>query len=237
MQSTLTQRATVHRTAAQSGDDLAHIATPALELIMQVRAGLVQPSNDLRPTMDGLLKQLEQNAKALNYPDAPVQATKFALAAFADETVLTANFPFRDEWEKYPLQLEYFGEQLAGVKFYERLEELMKLPEENADVIEVYYLCLLVGYKGKYKIYFEDQLRGVIEQVADSLRRVNRLRTGALSPHWRATDQPRLVTNYGIPIWAKMSGAAALGLLILLFLVFSFWLNSNLGSAIKELLR
>lgn len=237
MQSTLAQRVTVQRTQAQSGDDLVHIATPVLDLIMQIRSELVQPSNNLRPTMDGLLKQVEQNAHVLNHTDAHVQATKFALAAFADETVLTANFPFRDEWEKCPLQLEYFGEQLAGVKFYERLEELMKSPEENADVIEVYYLCLLVGYRGKFKIYFEDQLRGVIEQVADCLRRVNRLRTGALSPHWKATDQPQLVNYRGVPAWAKIGIVASLGLMILLYFIFSFWLNSNLGSAIKELLK
>jgi type VI secretion system protein ImpK len=187
--------------------------------------------------MDGLLEQLEQDAEVSGYKGAPVQATKFALAAFTDETVLTASFPLRSEWEKYPLQLEYFGEQLAGVKFYERLEDLMKSPEENADVIEVYYLCLLVGYKGKYKIYFEDQIKGVIDQVADCLRRVNRLRAGALSPHWKATDQPQLVANQGLPTWAKISGAAVIGLIVLLYLVFSISLHSSLRTAIDGLLR
>ena len=237
MQSTLAERVSIHRRPLPPGGDLVQIATPVLELIMQIRAGIVQPSNSLRDTMDTLLKQMEQDAEVSGYKESPTQDAKFALAAFADETVLTASFPLRSEWEKYPLQLEYFGEQLAGVKFYERLEELMKSPEENADVIEVYYLCLLVGYKGKYKIYFEDQLRGVIDQVADCLRRANRLRAGALSPHWRVTDQPQLVTNQGIPTWAKISGAAAVGLILLFYCVFSFWLESSLGSAIRDLLR
>jgi len=237
MQSTLAERVAVHRQPSPSGGDLVHIATPVLELIMQIRAGIVLPSNSLRGKMDGLLKQLEQDAEASGYKGPPVQATKFALAAFTDETVLTASFPLRSEWEKYPLQLEYFGEQLAGVKFFDRLDDLMKSPEENADVIEVYYLCLLVGYKGKYKIYFEDQIRGVIDQVAECLNRVNRLRAGALSPHWKATDQPRLLTNQGVPTWAKISGAAAIGLVLLLYLVFSYWLDSSLKLAIKDLLR
>lgn len=237
MQSTLAERVTDRRSPAQSGDNLVNIATPVLELIMKIRVGIVQPSNDLRVTMDELLKVVEQDAQRAGFRDSLVQTTKFALAAFADETVLTADFPLRHEWEKYPLQLEYFGEQLAGVKFYERLEELMKSAEENADVIEVYYLCLLVGYKGKYKIYFEDQLRGVIESVEDCLRRVNRLRIGALSPHWKANDQPQLVSSQGIPMWAKISGAAGLGLIILMYSAFSFWLNSDITAAIKELLR
>jgi type VI secretion system protein ImpK len=237
MQSALVERVTIRRTPAQSGDDIVLMATPVLELIMKIRAGIVQPSNDLRATMDELLKLLEQEAHGVGYNEAPVQATKFALAAFADETVLTADFPLRHEWEKYPLQLEYFGEHMAGMKFYDRLDDLMKAPEENADVIEVYYICLLVGYRGKFKIYYEDQVRGVIERVADSLRRVNRLRTGALSPHWKVSDQPELLTDKGIPTWAKVTGAGALGLMLLLYLIFSFWLNSSLASATRELLR
>ena len=214
-----------------------HIATNVLQLIMQIRAGIVQPSNSLRGTMDTLLRQLEQDAEVSGYKEAMAQNAKFALAAFADETVLTASFPLRSDWEKYPLQLEYFGEQLAGVKFYERLEDLMKSPEENADVLELYYLCLLIGYKGKYKIYFEDQLRGVIEQVAECLRRVNRLRTGVLSPHWKATDQPRLIASQSIPTWAKITGTAAIGLVILFYVFSALWLDTSMRSVIKVLLR
>jgi len=236
MQSTLAERVTVHRQSTPGGD-LVHIATNVLQLIMQIRAGIVQPSNSLRGKVDSLLRQLEQDAEVSGYRESMVQTAKFALAAFADETVLTANFPLRSEWEKYPLQLEYFGEQLAGVKFYERLEELMKSPEENADVLELYYLCLLIGYKGKYKIYFEDQLRGVIDQVAECLRRVNRLRAGALSPHWKATDQPALIASEAVPMWAKISGAVAIGLALLFYLIFSFWLDNSLGVTIRELLR
>ena len=219
------------------GGDLVHIATNVLQLIMQIRAGIVQPSNSLRGTMDSLLRQLEQDAEVSGYKESMAQSAKFALAAFADETVLTASFPLRSEWEKYPLQLEYFGEQLAGVKFYERLDDLMKSLEENADVLELYYLCLLIGYKGKYKIYFEDQLRGVIDQVAECLRRVNRLRTGALSPHWKATDQPQLIANQGIPTWAKITGAAAIGLVLLFYVFSSLWLDTSMRSVIKVLLR
>jgi type VI secretion system protein ImpK len=237
MQSTLAERVTVPRRSTPPGGDLVHIATNVLQLIMQIRAGIVQPSNSLRGTMDALLTQLEQEAGVSGYQESQVQSAKFALAAFTDETVLTASFPLRSEWEKYPLQLEYFGEQLAGVKFYERLDALMKDPEENADVLELYYLCLLIGYKGKYKIYFEDQLRGVIDRVAECLRRANRLHAGALSPHWRATDQPRVVANDGIPTWARISVAAAIGLVLLLYLFFSFWIDSSLKLAIKELLR
>jgi type VI secretion system protein ImpK len=237
MQSALMDRTFVNSGRSHHESDLVGLATPVLELIMQLRAKLVQPSNNLRHTIDGMLRQMEQSAEALGYREAQVQSAKFALAAFTDETVLTADFPLRDEWEKFALQLEYFGEQLAGVKFFERLDLLMKDAESNADVLEVYYICLLVGYKGKYKLYFEDQLKGVIQAVADCLRRVNRLRAVALSPHWRATDQPELAAPEGIPRWVKVGGAGGLGLILFSYLIFHFWLSNNLSDAIKDLLR
>lgn len=238
MQSALVERAIVNSGHSRPESDLVGLATPVLELIMQLRAKLVQPSNNLRRTIDGMLRQMEQSAEALGYREAQVQSAKFALAAFTDETVLTADFPLRDEWEKFALQLEYFGEQLAGVKFYERLDRLMKEGESNADVLEVYYICLLVGYKGKYNIdLLEDQLKVVIQTVADCLRRFNRLHAVTLSPHWRATDQPELATDEGIPRWAKIGGGVGLGLIIFMFLIFHFWLSNNLSDAIKQLLR
>ena len=237
MQSVMTERAIISGGRTRLDDDLVGLATPVFDLILQIKANIVQPSNDLRRTIDDMLKQMEQGALALQYTETQVKTSKFALAAFADETVLTADFPLRDEWEKYPLQLEYFGEHLAGRKFFERLEELMKDAESQADVIEVYYICLLVGYKGKYKIYLEDQLKIVIEAVADCLRRVNRLRAVALSPHWKVSDQPQIVTVAGLPRWVKISGGLGLGLAFFIFLIFHFWISNNLNAAIKDLLR
>ena len=47
------------------------------------------------------------------------------------------------------------------VKFFERLDNLLARPEiEGADVVEVYYLCLLLGFKGKYNFYLlEEQFK------------------------------------------------------------------------------
>ena len=218
-------------------NNLINLAAPVLELVMKIKAGLIAPSNDLRRTVDEHLKRMEQQGDMLGYRGRHLQETKFALAAFVDETVLTADFPLRDEWEKYPLQLEYFGEHLAGVTFFERLNGLLGDAAVYGEAIEVYYLCLLIGFKGKYKIYLEDQLKGVIENVADHLRRIGRLHAGALSPHWKASDQPEPPADPGLPQWLKIGAGAALGFAILLYMILRFWLISDLNAAKEQLLR
>jgi len=225
------------RRAARSGSDFVSLASPVLELIMKVQAGLVAPSNELRPTVAGLLAEMEERALKLRLSEKQTRSVKFALAAFMDETVLTNDFPLREEWEKFPLQLEYFGEHLAGVKFFERLDDLLRSIETEADVVEVYYVCMLLGYKGKYKIYLEEQLKGVIENTADHLRRVGRLQEGELSPHWRVTDQPEPPRDKGLPLWAIISAGAGLALAIIIYLALNFVLTKNLNEAIDQLLR
>lgn len=222
-----------------SDNNLVSLATPVLQKIMQIRAGVATPSIELRRLIDALLKQLEQRGEALQYRERHLQIIKFALAAFIDETVLIADFPLREEWEKYPLQLEYVGEHLAGLTFFERLDAIMKNSEAEADidVVEVCYVCLLLGYKGKYNIYYEEQLKSVIENIADFLRRAGRLQVSPLSPHWKVTDQPEPVEDPGLPRWMKIGGTVALGVVILIYVLFNFLLIGELNGAKEQLLR
>lgn len=221
--------------ASQNG--LLVIFTEVLELIMQLRAGVISPSHDLRANFDGLLKEAEQQASLSGYSIDQVRSAKFALVAFIDETVLTADFPLRQEWEKYPLQLEYFGEHLAGVKFFERLDELLKDNPPQFEVIEMYYISLLLGYKGRYKIYLEAQLQELINNLTDYLQKANRLKASELSPHGRVSDQPQPMADLGLPLWIKLAVIGAFTLSIFIYIVFKFLLNNQVIAVKEQLLR
>jgi type VI secretion system protein ImpK len=225
------------RRRARSSSDMVSLAGPVFELLLKLQSGLVAPSNELRPAIKQLLDEFEQRSTTLRYAPNQIQTAKFALAAFADEIMLNAAFPLHEEWEKFPLQLEYFREHLAGVKFFEKLEELLKNTEQEADVIEVYYVCMLLGLKGKYKIYMEDQLKGVVEATANELRRVGRLQETDLSPHWRVSDQPPPPPKRGIPLWMKISAGVLLIFVFLVFVVLSLLLTSDVNAAKEQLLR
>jgi type VI secretion system protein ImpK len=210
-----------------------NLAAPLLELVLKLQTGAVAASTDVRPVVSDLLKQLETNGRQLRCNGEQIEAVKFALVAFIDETVLspTRDFPLRKEWEQLPLQLEYFKEHLAGVKFFERLDEMLAQPEDEvADVVEVYYLCLLLGFKGKYNFYLlEEQLKSVIANVADYLRREGRLKANALSAHGMANDQPELPRDPGLPLWLKVGAPATLGILVVTYVLLLLLLRNDLN--------
>lgn len=217
---------------------LVGLATPVFETILRIRAGLVTPSEDLRRQIGAELARLEREADRLGVAERRIQSAKFAVVAFTDETVLTADFPLRLEWEKSPLQLEWFGDQLAGETFFERLDALVAGVEDEAEVLEVYYVCLLLGFKGKYKLFGEEQLAGVVARVEDALRREGRLRAGGLSPHGLASDQPGPVRDdAGLSQRVKLWGSVAIASVLLLYVILFSVLQSDLRAALVQLNR
>ena len=231
--STARAQLSVSTRQATAPGTLISLAAPILELVLKLQTGVIAPSNEVRPVINDLLTQLEQSGRNLKCDPAQIESIKFALVAFIDETVLspTNDFPLRKEWEQLPLQLEYFKEHLAGVEFFERLQELLQQPAvQAADLVEVYYLCLLLGFKGKYNFYLlEEQLRAVIAEVAEYLRRADRLKAIALSAHWLATDQPSVPRTPTFPWWIKAGVPAALGFLVITYLILFFVLRNDLN--------
>lgn len=213
-------------------NDLLSLAAPLLELVLKIQAGVVEPSNDIRPLADDLLRQLEDGALQLGYHPRQIEHVKFALVAFLDETVLSPqrDFPLRNEWERVPLQLTYFKIHLAGEEFFDRLElALASADGGGGDVAEVYYVCLTLGFKGKYNIYLlEEQLRQIIKQTGERLRAAGRLQPVALSSHWRADDQPAAPVVGGLPMWAKVGLPSLVAFALFVYVVLYLLLQREL---------
>lgn len=200
-----------------SKNDLVTFAGPIFDLILRLKAGIVAPSNDLRPKIAGMLEDFEKRAERYRFNHKIVQVSKFALASFVDETVLTNNFPLKNEWEKNPLQLEYFGEQLAGNKYFDKLEAMLKQIDMTVDAVEIYYFCMLLGFKGRYAIYEHDKLLAIMQSTANALVKAGRINPVELSPHWLANDQPEPVERRGMPTWAKLTALGLLGLAVIIY--------------------
>ncbi len=216
-------------------NDLVAFAGPVFDLILRLKAGIVAPSNELRPQIAAMLMDFEKRAERYRFNHKIIQVAKFALASFVDETVLTNNFPLRDEWEKYPLQLEYFGEQLAGNKFFEKLTAMIKQIEQTADAVEIYYVCMLLGFKGRYGVYEQEKLLAIMQGTANSLVKAGKIKPIELSPNWLANDQPKPPEARGMPVWAKISAFGGLGLALIVYLTMFIMSTKFLDDVMRKL--
>jgi type VI secretion system protein ImpK len=67
-------------------------------------------------------------------------------------------FGIRAAWKRRPLQLTLFGKLLAGKKFFQYLEECRAQGAARLQSLEVFHLCLLPGYRGKYLLERPEKL-------------------------------------------------------------------------------
>ena len=152
-------------------ENLALLYQGLLTGIVRMQAGRqrITDGESFRRRTKSALQDVEREATAAGYDGEDIRDTHFAIVAFLDSVVLHSNDPARAEWERRTLQEELFGQADAGVVFFEKLERFRarRDSERLADILEVYLLCLLLGFEGRYS----GGLRGDLESTVETVRR------------------------------------------------------------------
>ncbi|HVO95792.1 MAG TPA: type IVB secretion system protein IcmH/DotU, partial [Terriglobales bacterium] len=87
----------------------------------------------------------EERVKSTGVPLESYREARFAVLSWVDEMILNSTWPQRSQWQH--LMLAYYGTFNAGEEFFRRLE---MIPSQATDVREIYFLCLSLGFQGKY---------------------------------------------------------------------------------------
>ena len=161
--------------------------------------------------VDRFFADFEARALGHGHPPEAVRDARYALSAYLDETILNSQAAIRADWELYPLQLRYFGEHLAGETFFTRLEELRMQPDRTIDVLEVFHLCLLLGFQGKYKFEGPEKLRYLATSLGQEIARIRGERA-AFAPAAGLPDEIQQVVTYELPMWVFVAIALAIAL-------------------------
>jgi type VI secretion system protein ImpK len=194
---------------------LAEIFAPCFTLILHLRA--TDEFGDaavLRRRIKGLLDDAEREALRTGVSPDNIQRAKFAIVAFIDETILSSSWSQKEEWTSTPLQLELYDQFDAGEVFFDRLHQLRQRPEMNAEALEVFYLCMTLGFKGKYQLHEQERYREIIETTYEDLRSLPGMRGDNLAPHGRPRGQVAQEVKTKLPSWVIAAAAALIGVLL-----------------------
>lgn len=115
------------------------------------------------------ITQYELSAQHDGVESAEVNTARYVLCAVLDEAVVTAQWDSHGDWSKMSLLSRFHHETLGGEKFFTLLERLSRDPIKHVAMLELMYLCLAIGFEGKYRVVE----RGVVqlEAVRDGLYR------------------------------------------------------------------
>ncbi|MDE3178346.1 MAG: DotU family type IV/VI secretion system protein [Acidobacteriota bacterium] len=210
-------------------ENLALTYQELLTVAVRVRSGrqAVNDAESFRAHIRSALKKAEQTSLQKGYNAQDIRMASFAVVALLDESILNSRNPAFADWARKPLQEELFGGHVAGEIFFQGLDRILSLKDsaELADLLEVYGLCLLLGYRGRYGIGNAEALRGYKDAIAEKIRRIRGPERQFAQPWAGAINEAPVKTE---DRWTRRLAFAAIGCLVLavvLFVVFSLSLG------------
>ncbi|WP_070096520.1 type IVB secretion system protein IcmH/DotU [Pseudomonas sp. NBRC 111139] len=221
--------------AASDKPTLKDLVQDFISMALIVRRGRqVTSVQAFEGSVERFFANLERDARAANYSVEQVKDTQYALCAFLDESVLRSDDnALRRHFELQPLQFRYFGVHLAGEGFFEKVDALRADVKQNIDVLEVYHLCLALGFEGKFSLGQKDQLRYLANTLGQDIARYRKA-PKALSPDWALPDQVSQMLRHEVPLWVYLALIALVCVAVYLTLD---WLLDKDVAALSEQIR
>ncbi|WP_026872201.1 type IVB secretion system protein IcmH/DotU [Inquilinus limosus] len=207
-------------------------ATPLLALAVRLKNRAVHRDVQLlRERVVSEIRAFERNALAAGATADAIRAARYGLCATIDDLVLNTPWGSQSLWTKQSMVSTFYNETWGGERFFDILDHLMKDPERTLDILELYYVCLALGFEGRYRVEGRGPAR--LAEIRDSLYRAIHRRRGeresALSPHWTGVSSERRKLGRLVPLW--VIGAATAVILLAAFFGFQWFLNAAVEPA------
>jgi type VI secretion system protein ImpK len=156
---------------------LVSFATPLLLLAFELQTETIAPDlKKLHEVLNHEVKVMELRALQHGYRSQMILAARYLICAFVDETILATHWGKNCEWHRQTLLSTFQREASSGEHFFLILDRSAEEPAAFIDVLELGYICLKLGFQGKYRKNvqslelenFTDNLYHLIKQVRNT---------------------------------------------------------------------
>jgi type VI secretion system protein ImpK len=207
--------------AGKGLNPLLQAASPLLLLMGRLRTSLNHADiGGLRRQTLEQIREFEERARAAGVTPETTLAARYVLCAAVDEAVLATPWGNQSEWGEQTLLVTLHRETWGGEKFFDMLERICRDPSRHIDLMELQYVCLTLGFAGKYQVLERGHVR-LAEIQADLYRQIRTFRgvpAPDLSLRWRGMQDRRNPVIRYVPWWVV--GAFTLVVLTGTFLFF-----------------
>lgn len=196
-------------------------AAQALALAASMRSGRVQtPLAQIHAQVSQVVAAFDRTIAPL-YNEEQRRRARYAVAATFDD--IAQNLPGQAndgaEWARRSMVVQFFSENIGGDRFWQLVEDMLRQPHDNRDLIELFHACLAAGFEGRFRIMPDGKrrLHEIMTQLYAVLEHPRSLSQLEMAPHWRGEDEPMRKVGF----WTRilMAAGAAAGILLLIYLI------------------
>ncbi|HWV16212.1 MAG TPA: type IVB secretion system protein IcmH/DotU [Cellvibrio sp.] len=182
------------------------------------------------------IKTFEERARDLGIKPEIILSARYLMCSVVDEAVLNTPWGTNSGWGQRTLLSVFHGETSGGEKSFLICDRMRQSPAENLDILELFYICLNLGFEGKYRLM--NRGRDALDQLREELFAIIRRHRGeyerALAPHWMGLGNTRNPITEYVPLWVVISLAAAI--LFFSYTGFRYWLYISATPVAEELI-
>lgn len=168
------------------------------------RATVPENPDVLRTRLHETLTQSRDSAVSAGVPLSRADQGAWFVAALLDDIALNTPWGGNSGWPRMPLVVSMYGNVDAGERFFDLAEDLIRFPERDPQLMELVFLCLSLGFRGKFR---RDGGQGEAEiaRLRGQIARLLRDRDAAeapLAPHWQGVVADDEVKRFIVPLWS-----------------------------------
>ncbi len=183
------------------------------------------------------IKSFNLSAEKAGYEQETIVDARYALCTTIDEAVFNTPWGYQSGWGEHSLLSMFHQEVSGGDQFFYKLKELGQNPSKHLDLLELKYVCMALGFQGRYRIV--DSGKEKLSQIRSWLSELIRKQRGStealLSPHWRGVETHKKSLAKTIPIWVTLAIASAL--LLAVFMGLYSLLNTKAEPVKREIVK
>jgi type VI secretion system protein ImpK len=192
---------------------LVEAAVPLLVLAGRLRGQIANADvESLRRQCVQEVRAFEDRARQAGIAAEDVLAARYALCTVIDEAVLNTPWGAQSGWAGQSLLVTFHREAAGGEKFFQILDRLLGEPQRYIALIELLYVCLALGFEGRYRL--DPRGAAALTDVRQNLyRRIEALRgrfEPELAPQWKGVEDRRNAVLRLVPLWVVAVACAAL---------------------------
>lgn len=113
------------------------------------------------------IRTFETNAQERGYAAETILIARYILCATLDETIVFSSQANTLMWQQYKLMSLFQNEQSTDERFFLIVDRLLSVPVIHLELLELVYLCLSLGFEGKYR--YENKGHYQLNEIKDKL--------------------------------------------------------------------
>ena len=205
---------------------------------LKTAASKQPPFDQVKADIRRLMTESENRFSEGAFSQDDFDQARFAICAWVDEAILNSAWNEKGRWQTEPLQRLYYQTTDAGEIFFDRLNSL---GPHQRDVREVYFLCLAMGFIGRYchegDEYLLDQLKTsnlkVLTGSSVGIPSLDRIELFTEAYPADSVETGSKKGKFRLSGFTLFCIGAPVGLFFILFLIYRFIL-SNVGETILK---